>query len=574
MLYMRILFTLVRQFRAWIVYLELRLRAGAIARKAVRMVPKARIQIYPYTLRPGTAHRGENWMMGDYTMRGQTIRAHNKHVFDLPITDHDWQSELHSFDWVRHVLARGTPDAAAYVKQCLEHWLRRPYQKMWLPMRPAIIARRLLSWSLILGVMRDWFDDAALNTMTTSIIKHTLWLKRLAPLTPNPGERLLATLGLCWGALWCQEQKMLHHALNLLIHELDNQILSDGGHISRNPGILPALTANLLTLAEGLKKYDKIAFATPIETLTKTHRRTQNMLRFMVYDHGRLANFNGCVGGFEDEILALIDIETPPRFHFAAKSGYQRLAHNRALVMVDCGVPPPTEFSDMAHLAPFAFEFSHSEPLIVNCGANLINGSDWHLATRSMAAHSMLGISNIDDPYRHQNLSARILGAEIQPRRTKIQARRLENDDAIWLECDHDLFRHSHRVIHHRRFYLATTGHDFRGEDLLLPLPQKLSAPRELKGIFTLRFHLHPDVNASLDGRGGSILLRTARGAIWRFQTQMSTGAKLKIERSIYLSDANTVRNSQQIVIDGLYQQQQVRLLWRFSALNELHADA
>ena len=62
-----------------------------------------------------------------------------------------------------------------------------------------------------------------------------------------------------------------------------------------------------------------------------------------------------------------------------------------------------------------------------------------------------------------------------------------------------------------------------------------------------LRFHLHPDVKASLQQDGEAVLLRLRSGGGWRLRAD---GARLSLEESIYLG-GHQPRRSEQVVLTG-----------------------
>jgi uncharacterized heparinase superfamily protein len=85
---------------------------------------------------------------------------------------------------------------------------------------------------------------------------------------------------------------------------------------------------------------------------------------------------------------------------------------------------------------------------------------------------------------------------------------------------------------------MAESGEDIRGEDVVeAPSPQP----------FTVRFHLHPEVTASLQQDGEAVLLRLRSGTGWRLRAD---GARLSLEESIYLGGPEP-RRSEQIVLTG-----------------------
>jgi uncharacterized heparinase superfamily protein len=92
--------------------------------------------------------------------------------------------------------------------------------------------------------------------------------------------------------------------------------------------------------------------------------------------------------------------------------------------------------------------------------------------------------------------------------------------------------------MHRRRFYVAESGDDIRGEDSI-----EAATPQA----YTIRFHLHPSVTTSLQQDGETVLLRTASGSGWRLRAD---GPKLSLEESIYFG-GNEPRRTEQVVLTG-----------------------
>ena len=118
-----------------------------------------------------------------------------------------------------------------------------------------------------------------------------------------------------------------------------------------------------------------------------------------------------------------------------------------------------------------------------------------------------------------------------------VGCRRHDADGQTWLELSHDGYREPFGLIHRRRLYLGASGEDLRGEDRL----EGAEAPA-----FAIRFHLHPQVKASLAQGGGAVLLQLPKGGGWRFR---AAGAALAVEPSVYLGFDGQIRRSQQIVL-------------------------
>ena len=171
--------------------------------------------------------------------------------------------------------------------------------------------------------------------------------------------------------------------------ELDRQILSDGGHISRNPEALVELLLDLLPLRQCFVARDRA----PPKELTDAIDRIMPMLRFFRTGDGTLARFNGAGPTPTDAlatVLAYDDVEGAP-VRSATNSGYVRLECGPTLLICDIGPAPALSVSSSAHAGFLAFEMSSGNcPIIVNCGTPSIDHADWIPFARSTPAHSTL----------------------------------------------------------------------------------------------------------------------------------------------------------------------------------------
>jgi uncharacterized heparinase superfamily protein len=185
----------------------------------------------------------------------------------------------------------------------------------------------------------------------------------------------------------------------------------------------------------------------------------------------------------------------------------------------------------LTHAGTLSMELSIGrERLIVNCGAAPAAGLQWRDATRATAAHSTLVIADTN--------SSELRDAGLGRQPEHVEAQRQEANGAHWLEASHDGYLKPFGAVHRRRLYLAESGEDIRGEDAVeAPTPQP----------YSLRFHLHPSVNASLQQDGEAVLLRLPSGAGWRLRAE---GARMTLEESVYLGAAEPKR-SEQVVLTG-----------------------
>jgi uncharacterized heparinase superfamily protein len=252
---------------------------------------------------------------------------------------------------------------------------------------------------------------------------------------------------------------------------------------------------------------------------------------------GGLAAFNGGAeeeGWQVDMVLqrATGRVRAQPQ---APEGGFHRLCAGRTLVIVDAGAPPSPGLDTIAHAGTLSMEISIGrERLIVNCGARP-GDPGWRLAQRTTAAHSTV---TVGDTNSGELLATGGFGRRPQIRR----CRRTETDGNLWLDMSHNGYRRSFGLRHRRRLFLSADGMDVRGEDRLQP--RGTARARD----FAVRFHLHPDVRASVARGGESALLRLAKGGDWQLR---AAGAQVSLEPSVYLGRKGGIRHSQQIVLRG-----------------------
>jgi uncharacterized heparinase superfamily protein len=211
--------------------------------------------------------------------------------------------------------------------------------------------------------------------------------------------------------------------------------------------------------------------------------------------------------------------------------GFHRLQAGRSVLIVDCGAPPPAGVDRHAHAGTLSMELSIGrDRLIVNCGAFPAGPAEWRDAARATAAHSTLIIADTN--------SSELKPDGLGRRPTIVEFQRQEANGAHWLEAHHDGWRKPFGAVHRRRMYMAESGEDIRGEDVV-----EAAEPQP----FTLRFHLHPDVQANLQQDGETVLLRLRAGGGWRLRAD---GAKVALEESIYLGGPEP-RRTEQVVLTG-----------------------
>jgi uncharacterized heparinase superfamily protein len=146
-----------------------------------------------------------------------------------------------------------------------------------------------------------------------------------------------------------------------------------------------------------------------------------------------------------------------------------------------------------------------------------------------------------------------VLGPRLTGDARAVEARRFEAEGALWLELAHDGWVGRFGLRHERRLYIDIEADELRGEDRLTPPGKprtgKAAGPSGRKFVpFTVRFHLHPEVNALIARDRKSVLLKPeGQEQGWWLRND---AIDVALEPSVHYQDG-AARRSQQIVLRG-----------------------
>jgi uncharacterized heparinase superfamily protein len=504
-----------------------------------------RLLIAPQDLRTTDPTIAADIYAGQLKFAGKLMETHGRSPFELPAPSDAFAADLHGFGWLRHLRAAETALSRANGRALVADWMAS--QKRGLPpvaLRPDVTARRLMSWLSHTPLLLDGADAPFYRAFAKCAALEARRLRRELPAQPPSEIRLLMQVALMHYALAAVENDaVIRGAATRLCALLEEQVLPDGGHVSRNTDVILNLLLDLLPL--------KLAFVSRrIQTpkpIVSAMDRMIPMLRMMRHGDGSIALFNGMGATRADlvaAVLALDDIVSAPPSH-APYAGYHRLEAGEAVLLVDTGPPPPPPLAHRAHAAPGAFELSSgAHRIVVNCGAPPPSRPELASVARLTAAHSTLVVADETiGRLRVSALGGGGLGEQYVGGARTVEARRAASDGGEILSISHDGYARRFRLIHERKLALAADGRALAGEDTLRPARRKMQDHP-----YALRFHLHPGVRASLsEDRCTAYLLLPNRTA-WEFQ---AAGLPLALEEGVFFASPEGARRSSQIVVSA-----------------------
>lgn len=500
----------------------------------------------PIDLLQGDPGIGTEILSGRHSVGGHIVCSES--FGDAPLSfSHKASTYLNDFSWLRHLRAVGSDEARAFARNMIAAWIaanHRWHQQSW---RPDVLGERLTNWLTHFGFMSAGANSEFEPAFLASVGRQVKHMGRPCISMVSGADRITALKGFVLAGLSLSNgDKYLALALSILAEEVGQQVPQDGCHFSRSPETHARVLGDLIVVRD---TFDAAKVEIP-DWLTAAVERLARRLRSFRHGDGGLALFNGSTAdsaSLLDLVLTRSKVRGQPTER-PTSSGFFRLSAARTILIIDAGIPPGRTANQWAHAGTLSFEMSvGKERLLVNCGANRRDDTKWRSALRSTAAHSTVTVDNV-------NSSELTESGGFSRRPSVVSASRREIEGSVIIDASHDGYATPFGLTHRRLLMLAPDGHEVRGEDSLIGSGGQ---------VFVARFHLHPDVHASVIHDGRAVLLKLRRSG-WVFTTD---GETLTLEDSVYFGNGRNARRCLQIVVEGDLEGAGATLCWKLSRI-------
>lgn len=308
----------------------------------------------------------------------------------------------------------------------------------------------------------------------------------------------------------------------LLVRELAQQVLADGGHFERSPMYHTLVLEGVLDLLQLQQIFPSIFNDELHSTLVETAEKMLCWLQVMTHPDGEIALFNDAAFGIAaspaemQRYATMLELRLPTatmeRTMRCRESGYVRLAIGDAVLIVDVGEIGPDHLPGHAHADTLSFELSvRGQRVIVDSGTSCYGISRERLRQRSTSAHNTVEVDS-------QSSSEVWSGFRVARRARPFDLQLLEDSDRKVIRCRHDGYtRLPGRVVHEREWILG---------------PGRLTIRDRIMGTFQCaigRYFVHPSVHIDCLGRSGTLKMQDGHEIGWRMQ-----GAVGQLKQSSY----------------------------------------
>lgn len=525
------------RYRFCLAWLSLRM---PLTRPSLR-VPD-RLIVAPTDLRATDPYIAEEILVGRFPLAGRVLSTDGESPFTLQLPSRGFAERLHSFSWLRHIRTDKTDPACANARTITASWIALHGKRIsGIAWEPHVTAERLIAWLSHSTVLLQGSDSVFYRRFMKSLAYQAKYLRKIADYLPETETRLRLQIALAMAAIAMPSSPAAVRRQGLkLDRELERQILSDGGHASRNPRLVLDLLLDLLPLRQ---TYINLGHDIP-QKLIPTIDRMYPALRFFRHQDGDLALFNGASATPATELLSVLryDETSGKPFKALPHIHYHRLAAGDTTVIVDTGAPETDQAAHAAHAGCLAFEMSAGRHrYIINAGMPKFAGRSYRMLARATATHSTVTLSETSS----SKLSKSPFGLSVMEPFNVTQCER--SDDAQgndWLSATHDGYLTQFGYLHSREVGMNVKGSKIKGHDRFhLPDGATRGANKELVAV--ARFHIHPSISLSrIDGE--TILMDAPDGDAWLFT---APGLAVEIEEDIFFADVSGVRETEQLTI-------------------------
>ena len=552
---------------------RLHARLATLARPAAGFVS----QPEPKTI--GSYARGRQLVGGNFLFAGFLIESKDASIWDLPVPDPRFEEEIHGFAWLDDLAAVADAPARGRAQKWVFDWIRRYGRGAGPGWTPDLTGRRIIRWINHAILLLNGQDRASSDAYFRCLGRQTIFLARRWR-TAAPGlPRFEALTGLIYAGLSLTGmERHVGSAAQALGRECQREIDTEGGIPTRNPEDLLEVFTLLTWAATALNEAGR--------TLPPAHLaaidRIAPTLRALRHADGGLARFHGGGRGLEgrlDQALATAGGRALTAHGLAM--GYARLAAGRTTIVVDAAPPPLGRASANAHASTLAMELtSGRRPVIVNCGSGATFGPDWRRAGRATPSHSTLCIKGFSSSrFSSTGVLSEAGPGQFSDAPSMVWAQPEDDSDGHRLLCGHNGYVATHGLTHIRQLMLSIDGRSLSGEDTLGAMTvadrrrfETIMERVKHQGVaFDLRFHLHPDVDATLDLGGTAVSMALKSGEIWVFRHDGV--AELTLEPSVFLESGRLKpRAAKQIVLSSYVMDYACQLGWTLAKAQDTPA--
>ncbi len=447
---------------------------------------------------------------------------------------------LHSFLWLSKLDRK---NSKTITKDIIKSWMDNFFNYHPYIWEMEITARRIIAWSSNTDITLENSDSIYKKRFFLCLIKQANFIsKNLKNLFYEPSKIICCSGIILCGIMFKENYSNYKMGIKELEKSVKNFFDENGFPKSRNPEEVFICIKYLILIREWLKEAQK-----PVpDFLDETIAKCGSCYAMLSCSNKQFPLFNGATEiNHGDYDIFLKNL----KYKFTSKnneiSGLLKIKQKKLEFFIDCGNPPPSNFTKYYQAGSLAFELSsNKEKVICNSGYGKFFSPEIASLSRSTAAHSTLYINNTSSCTFQKNKSInKFYGNSLLDKYKIIKKSYTEDKDFFSLSACHNGYEKKFGYVHTRSIKIPKKENKVFGED---ELKKVKNITKSL--IYTIRFHIYPNTKIVKTKAGNSVLISLQNGEGWLLESKTSN---FEIEKNIFLGNKNKIINNESISISG-----------------------
>ena len=464
---------------------------------------------------------------------------------------------LHSFLWLARIDRKADK---IITKKIIKSWINIFFNYDPNTWEMETTARRIIAWSSNTDITLEDADKLYKENFFLSIVKQSNFLlKNFKNLFDDPSKIICCSAIILSGMMFKENESNYKIGIKELEKVIKNYFDENGFPKSRNPEEVFTSIKYLILIREWLKEAQK-----PIpDFLNEIISKCGNCYAMLSCSNKQFPLFNGATEiNHEDYDIFLKNLKYKFTNESHEVADLIKIKKKKFEFFIDCGNPPPSNFTKYYQAGCLAFELiSNKQKIICNNGYGKYLSSKLTSLSRATAAHSTLYINDTSSCIFQKNQSInKVYGNTLLEKLKVIKKSYTEDKNFFSVVASHNGYEKKFGYIHTRSIKISKKEDKIFGQDEL-----KKTRNNSNSIAYFVRFHIYPNTKIVKTMAGNSVLISLPNKEGWLLQSSTND---FKIEKNIFLGNKNKIINNESISISRSTTDEIVLIKWEIERVN------
>ena len=464
---------------------------------------------------------------------------------------------LHSFLWLSKLDRK---NSKTITRNIIKSWIRIFFNYEPNTWEMETTAKRIIAWSSNTDITLADSDKDYKEKFFLSLVKQSNFLvNNFKNLFYEPSKITCCAAIILSGLIFKETDFNYKYGIRELEKIIKNYFDENGFPKSRNPEDVFKCLRYLILIREWLKEAQKLI----PDFLNNIITKCGSCYTMLSSTNKQFPLFNGaseinCKD--YDIFLKTLNYKFSNKNHELAD--IIKIKKKKFEFFIDCGNPPPSNFSKYYQAGCLSFELiSNKQKIICNTGYGKYLSSKLKSLSRSTAAHSTLYINDTSSCTFHKNRSIiKVHGNTLVNKHKIIKKNYTEDKDHFFISASHNGYEKKFGCLHTRNIKIYKKKDKIFGSDDLKRI-KNYDNPL----FYFIRFHIYPNTKIVKTKAGNSIIISLPNGDGWLLNSYTND---LKIEKNIFLGNKNKIINNESIVISGNLTKELFSIKWEIERIS------